>query len=150
MLLRTLFLPSLALAAVLLATNSAHALGFALGETKEELQLDYEVSVEDHGTGRVSVVLTIADEGRLGPLNSVDLMIPSRERNGPVDLSLSLDVKEVDGKKVARVHLIKHLAERAEFQLKTSTLDGKQEPLTWYYHQIPLKEYMKGGREEDE
>ena len=55
------------------------AMGEQLGETKEQLKLKYDVSVKDHGTGRVTVTLTIADQGRLKPLTSVVLVIPTEE-----------------------------------------------------------------------
>ena len=57
----------------------AWALGFELGQTKEELKLKYDVSVKDHGTGRVTIVLKIEDYGRLKPVNSVDFYIPAKE-----------------------------------------------------------------------
>lgn len=132
-----------AFAAVALSASFAWALGFQLGESKEQLKLKYEVSVKDHSTSRVTITLSISDQGRLKPLDSVDLMIPGQEGTGPVDLSVSLATSEENGKQVARVHVLKELAMRAEIQLKTHRLDDKQEPLTWYYHSIPIAEYLK-------
>lgn len=126
-----------------LAGGLAWALGLGLGETKEQLKLKYDVSVTDHGTGRATIRLTIADQGRLKPLSSVDLVIPSKDGTGFVDLSLPIAMKEVGANQVAYIHLKRELAERAEVQLKTSSLDGKQQALTWYYHEIPLANYMK-------
>src|ERR1700683_4103948 len=40
-------------------------MSFYLRETKDQLKLKYEVAVEEHGSGRVTVVFTLADEGRL-------------------------------------------------------------------------------------
>lgn len=143
-------LPLIASAALVLIANPAWALGFRLGETKEQLKLKYDVSVTDHGTGRVTVGLTIADQGRLKPLTSVDLFIPGKDGTGYVDLSASLAITEKDGKQSVSVHLMRDLAERAEIHLKTSSLDGKKEPLTWYYHAIPIADYLKkGGGKED-
>jgi hypothetical protein len=107
------------------------------------LGLDYELSVYDHNTGRVTANLTIADQGRLKPLQSVQLVVPSAEGTGYVDLSVALQTWEEDGKLRARVHCLKALADRAEIQLRTSHLDGKQEMLTWYYHVIPIAEHLK-------
>ena len=140
---RKLGLPSIAFAAIFLAANSAWALGRQLSETKEQLKLDYKVSAVDHGTGRVTVNVTIADAGRLKPLDSVYLVVPSKDGTGFADLSVSLAAKEVDGKLRVSVHLARELAERAEIQLRTSSLDGKKEALTWYYHVIPIAEYIK-------
>ena len=131
--------------ALVLTATLAWAEGLGLGETKEQLKLKYDLSVVDHGTGRVTVSLTIADQGRLKPLDSVELAIPSKDGTGYFDLAVSLATKTVDGKLLVSVHLKRELAERAEIHLKTSSLDGKQEPLTWYYHAIPIAEYIKKG-----
>jgi hypothetical protein len=142
---RKLRLPLIGCAALVLAATLAWAEGFGLGETKEQLKLKYDVSLEDHGTGRVTVNLTILDEGRLKPLDSVELVVPSNDGTNFVDLSLSLAPRRVDGKLMTYVHLKKEWAERAELRLKTSSLDGKQEELTWYFHAIPLAKYLKPG-----
>lgn len=130
-------------ATVAMAANVAYALGLQLGESKEELKLDYNVVTADYGTGRVTATLTIADEGRLTPLTGVYLVIPNEEGSGYVDLSLALATEEVDGKQVVRIHLKKELAQRAEFQLRTSTLDGASSPRTWYYHVIPIADSIE-------
>lgn len=104
MFVRKFRLPAIVFAAIILPASLAWALGERLGETKEQLKLKYDVSVKDHGTGRVTIVLTIADQGRLKPLNSVDLVIPGKgrrkNRGGYVDLSVALAIREVDGKQV--------------------------------------------------
>ncbi len=143
--LRTLRLPAMVLAALLVTAGVAWALGFELGESKAELELDYAVEVTDHGTGRVTIVLTIADAGRLAPLTAVDLNIPNDETedgSGYVDLSVALAASDVDGKQEYSVHILRDLAERASLRLRTGYLDGKQEPLTWYYHSIPIADYL--------
>src|SRR5438552_15196913 len=141
---RTVRLSLMLLAALLLTADRAWALEFILGQTKEELKLKYDVTVVDHGTGRVTVVLTIADEGRLKPLDTVDLMIPMETGSGSVDLEVSLATREVDGKRVVRVHLRKDWAERAQIWLKTSSFDGKK--LTEReIHPIPISEYLKNA-----
>lgn len=134
--------PLLAVAVVGLVANIVWALGFQLGESKAELKLEYDVKVVDHGTGRVTVVLTLADEGRLRPLSAIQLMVPSSDGTNHVDMSVAVGTRKVDGKEVARVHLLRKTAERAQLQLRTWHFDGKQEPLTWYYHVIELKDYL--------
>lgn len=146
MLARKIRLLLIAASTVTLAVPIAWALGLRLGETKEQLELQYEISVTDHGTGRVTVSLTITDHGRLDPLSTVDLVIPSEDGTNNVDLSLSIALREVHGAQTGRVHLKRELAERAELQLTTSHLDGKQLPLTWYYHPIPLAGYLESGQ----
>jgi hypothetical protein len=126
----------------------ALGIGFILGETKDELKLKYDLSVQDHGTARVTVVFTLADEGRLKPLDEVQLVIPAREKNKDggnwVDLVVSIDVrKSDDGKRVGRVHILKDLAERAELRLNTHTMDGKMDPETRLHHVIPIAKHLK-------
>ncbi|MCA9006861.1 MAG: hypothetical protein KDA70_16415, partial [Planctomycetaceae bacterium] len=59
--------------ALMLTLQDARAIEFGIGQSKEELGLKYELSVTDHGTGRVTVVLDITDEGKLKPINSISL-----------------------------------------------------------------------------
>ncbi len=137
----------LAAAAVVWASGRAFGIGFILGETKEELKLKYDVVVQDHGTGRVTAVFTLEDEGRLKPLDEVQLVIPGQEKNADgghrMDLVVSIDMKDAgDGKRVGRVHIRKELAARAEIRLNTHTMDGKLDPETRLHHVIPLAKYM--------
>jgi hypothetical protein len=87
---------SIGLAVAIAATDRADAIGFILGESKEELKLDYDLSVTDHGTGRVTLVFTLDDEGRLAPLDEVQLAIPAEEKNEDggrwMDLVASIDI----------------------------------------------------------
>jgi hypothetical protein len=139
---RRLCVSLFAFVAVGLVASLAWALGEKLGQSKDELKLTYDLEVHDHGTGRVTAVLKIADEGRLKPLDSVDLVIPGSDKTGYSDLSVSLATSKEDGKTVARAHLKKELAERAELQLKTHAMDGKSSPRTWYFYAISLAEHM--------
>lgn len=130
------------------ATGEVWGIGFILGATKDELKLKYDLEVQDHGTGRVTIVFTLADEGRLTPLDAVLLVIPEEGKQADgsksVDLSVSIDMSETDnGKRIGRIHILKSLAERAEISLDTHKLDGKVEPLTHYHHRIRISEYLK-------
>ncbi|HEV7279005.1 MAG TPA: hypothetical protein VGN57_02230 [Pirellulaceae bacterium] len=122
--------------------NRAGAEGYILGETKEALKLDYDVAATDHGTGRVTVVLTIADEGRLEPLDEVQFHVPNQDGTNYVDLSVSLAIRDVDGKRQVAVHGLKETVERAELHLTSRRMDGKAEELTFYVHPIPLAPYF--------
>lgn len=78
----------------------------------------------------LTVVLTIADEGRLKPLDGVELGLPGQEKNKDgsnwMDLVVSIDMRRTgDGNRVGRVHLRKDLAERAVIRLNKRTMDGK-------------------------
>ena len=150
MFVRTLRLSLIAFAAIVFSASHAWALGFPLSQTKEELGLKYEVSLVDHGTGRVTVHLTIADQGKLKPLQSVQLAVPGQDGTGYFDLVVSLATTNSEGKLMARAHLSKELAQRASIRLTTWTLDGKKENRTWYYHPIPVSEYIKAKEQKTE
>ena len=109
--------------------------------------MKYDVRVKAHGTGRVTIVLTLENEGRLKPLSDIHFGIPAKEPNERgsyySDLSVSLATRKEGNRRVARVHVLKELARRAEIRLSTSHLDGKTEPLTWYFHTIPIAKYLK-------
>jgi hypothetical protein len=130
--------------------DRAWGMGTYLRQTKDELKLKYDVAVEDHGTGRVTVVFTLADEGRLKPLEAVQLVVPAQEQNPDgshwMDLVVSIDMSETDGdKRVGRIQLLKKLAERAEIQLNTHTMDGKLDRFTRLHHVIPIAKYLKAA-----
>ncbi len=146
---RRLRLPAVLLAVLIcyFAAERAWGIGFYLHETKDELKLKYHVTVQDHKTGRVTVVFTLADEGRLKPLDEVQLVIPAQEKNEDgsnwMDLVVSIDmVKSDGGKRVGRVHLLHELAERASIQLNTHTMDGNMDGLTRLHHLIAIAKYM--------
>lgn len=151
---RTLCLSAVLLVAAVAVSTTARAwgMGYELGETKDKLKLKYDVAVEEDASGRVTVVFTLADEGRLSPLDvgGVQLVVPSKEKNEDGsqwmerDLVVSIDMAKTDsGKRVGRVHLVKELAERAEIHLNTHTLDGKLVPLTRMHHAILIAKYLK-------
>jgi hypothetical protein len=132
---------------VVCPADRAWGVGFILGETKEKLRLQYDVEVSEHGTGRVTIVLTIADEGRLKPLDEVQLVIPAQEKNADgsywMDLVVSIELQNTeDGKRVGRVHILHDLAKRAQLRLNTHTMDGKRDPYTRLHHVIPIAEHL--------
>ena len=154
-----MFMRTLRLSAVLLvaiatvwAADRVWGVGFYLGQTKDELKLKYDVAVEEHSfdgkpTGRVTVIFTLSDEGRLKPLDEVQFVVPGKEKTKDgghwIDLAVSIDMTKTDrGIRVGRVHILKELAERAEIQLNTHTMDGKQDLLTRLHHVIPVAKYL--------
>lgn len=66
-------------AAIAIPASCALAIGFRLGQTKDDLGLEYDVSICDHDTGRVTVQFSLEDEGRLRPITTIDLHICSEE-----------------------------------------------------------------------
>lgn len=134
------------LAGLVLSANSAWGLGEILGQTKEQLKLKYDVVVHDPNNGQVMVEFTLADEGRLKPLDTVELAIPKQDGSGTYDLTLPLAMREENGKRVARFHLKNQWAARAEIWLTTYWFDGKQLVMTRYHHVIPVAKYMQKPR----
>jgi len=139
---------SLVVAVLVLSAGRAAGIGFVLSETKDELKLKYDVAVQDHQSGRVTIVFTLADEGRLRPLDAVKFSIPSQKKESDgsyyYDLVIAVDmVATGNGTRVGRVHLLKEWAERGEISLDTHALDGKTDPLTRLHHRIPIADYMK-------
>jgi hypothetical protein len=134
--------------ALVVTAGQVWGLGFILGQTKEELKLQYDVSVYDHKTGRVTVTITITDDGRLNPIESIDLHFPSADKHvgggNMSDLSLSLATRQDGGKRTARVHLRKEWAQKAELWLTTSTMDGKYDPMSRQHFIVPVGKYMEG------
>lgn len=146
---RTIRLLSLVLVATVSATNLAWGLGHELSETKEQLGLKYDVSAVVHDSGRVTVNLTIADQGKLKPLDSVQLAVPSADGSGYYDLALSLATEKTDGKLRARAHLSRDLADRAQIRLTTHTPpydNVKRSERTWFYHSIPIAKYVRAAK----
>jgi uncharacterized protein (TIGR03067 family) len=146
---RTLGWSAVPLVAAVLVWSAADAwgLGFILGESKEQLKLKYDVAVEDPGTGRVTIVLTLAEEGRLKPLDEVQLVVPSKEKNkdgsSPMDLVVSIDMVKGEGSaRVGRVQILREAAERAQIWLNTHTMDGKLDADTRLHHVIPIARYL--------
>jgi hypothetical protein len=135
---------------VALVTNRVCAMRPILGETKDQLKLKYDVSIRDLGNGRVWIIFTLADEGRLKPIRSVDLQIPGKDpdANGGVapDLALSLAMSSAkDGGTMTQFELSKEFCERAEIWLQAPKLDGNLIMDSGGIHRIPLADYLKNA-----
>ena len=137
--------------AVFWTAGRAWGIGFILGQTKDELRLKYDLAVSEvdlpEGGVLVTVVLTIADEGRLAPLDEVQLVVPEKKKDRPggygSDLVVSIDMrKSADGKRVGRVQFLRELAERAELRLNTYTMDGKTDRSTRLHYVIPIGKHL--------
>ena len=140
---RALRLSVVILAALLLTTDPTWGIGFILGQSKEELKLKYDVIVHDPANGQVAVEFVLADEGRLKPLDAVELMIPRDDGSGFYDLTLPLALREAERKRVVRFNLKEEWAARAEIWLTTYWFDGKQLVMERNHHVIPVVNYMK-------
>lgn len=120
----------------------ALAEGFGLGETKEQLKLDYEVKAKLFANEHVTVEFWLVDEGRLAPIYDVELLVPHKSGSGTAEFAASLAMKPINGKKYTAFQMPKALADRAEIHLRTGHLDGKTERATFYFHTIRVKDYI--------
>jgi hypothetical protein len=133
-------------AAIVLMAGRAWAIFNALGPSKDEWKLKYDVEVQDAGSDKLTVVFTLVDDGRLKPIYSIDLVAFSRQVDSQG--GRSYDVKErvelkmtADGKRVGQVQIRKQFADRAMFRILTLTVDGQRQQFAAYYD-IPLRKFL--------
>ena len=67
------------------ACTVALGLGLPLNQSKEELQLKYELNAVAHGDS-VLITLTISDLGKLKPLSAVVLDVPNKGGKGEAEV----------------------------------------------------------------
>jgi hypothetical protein len=138
----------LVVAAVVLMSGRSWAIRFGLGPSKDEWGLKYDVAVEDADSDTLTVVFTLADEGRLKPIYSIDLVAFSKQtdRQGgrSYDVNEPIELKPTqDGKRVGKVQIRKGFADRAKIRIITLTVDGKRQPSGGAFYDIPIAKYLK-------
>src|SRR4051812_48100000 len=69
----------LAIALMLTIAGRSWAIYNGLGPSKDEWGLKYDVAVYEAGNDKATVVMTLADEGRLKPFYSVEVIALSKE-----------------------------------------------------------------------
>ena len=138
----------LVLAAVVLMSDRSWAIRYELPPSKDEWKLAYDVAVHDADQDKVTVVFTLADEGRLKPIYSIDLVAFSQRTDSQggraYDVKTPIELKPTpDGKRVGQVQIPKKFAGRAKIRIITLTLDGKRQPSGGVFYDIPLAKYLK-------
>ncbi len=135
----------LAAAAVLLMVGPAWAIYYGLGSSKDEWMLKYDVAVQAVDSNTLNVVFTLADEGRLKPIYSVDLVAFSEpdSQGGCSYLAKEAIVLKPtnDGKRSGQAQIRKELADRAMFRILTLTVNGQRQQYAAYYD-IPLSKFL--------
>ena len=119
----------------------AWGLGLPLNETKEQLQLQYDLSAVAHGDS-VTITLSVSDLGKLKPLNAVALSIPSKSASGNFEVYLSLSTTQKDGKILASAQLSRDLAERATIELVPENPPDGGKIFGWVWYPIPVKDHI--------
>ena len=136
----------LAVAAIALMSGRCWAIYNGLGPSQDEYGMKYDVAVSDAGGNKATVVFTLADEGRLKPFHSVELIALSKEVDNQG--GHSYDVKTPfmfkatsDGKRVAQVQIPKNVLDRAKIRILTLNFDGQRSTYAWNYD-IPVAKYL--------
>lgn len=131
--------------AVACVSTLAWPRGDPLNETKEQLQLKYDLEAVAHGDS-VMVSLSIADLGKLKPLAAVVLSIPGKPGSSndavPAEVYLRLATTEKDGKILASAQLSRDLAERATIELVPQNPPDGQRIAGGVWHPIPVKDHI--------
>jgi hypothetical protein len=134
-------------AAIVLMANCCWATFFGLGPSKDEWGLKYEVAVSEADGDTLTVVFTLADEGRLKPIYSVDLIALSKQTDSQggrsYDVKAPIEFKTTkDGRRAGQVQIRKEFADRAKFRILTQNVDGKRQTSGAAHYDIPLKKYL--------
>ncbi|MGD9724465.1 MAG: hypothetical protein AB7O59_24320 [Pirellulales bacterium] len=138
----------LVIAAMVLMSGRSWAIYYGLPPSKDEWGLKYDVSVTEVDSDTLTVVFTLADEGRLKPLYSIELVAFSQQldRQGgrSYDVKSPFELKPTEGgKRSGQVQIPTRVADRAKIRILTHMVDGKRQPSGGAYIDIPIQKYMK-------
>ena len=120
-----------AIAALLLLSDHAWAIYDGLGPSKDDWGMQYDVELNPADDGKLTVVFTIADEGRLKPFYSADVVAFSKQADNQgrraYDVKASIPLQTTtDGSAQGQVQIPKESADRAMIRILTLTVDGKK------------------------
>jgi hypothetical protein len=140
----------LVVAAIALMSDRSLAIRQGLGPSKDEWGLKYDVAVHDADGDNLTVVFTLADEGRLKPIYSIDLVAFSKQTDSQggrsYDVMEPIKLKPADdGKRVGQAQIRKEFVDRAKIRIITLTLDGKRQPSGGVFYDIPIAKYLKNA-----
>ncbi|MCE9604362.1 MAG: hypothetical protein K8U03_05590 [Planctomycetia bacterium] len=139
----------LAFAAVALTAAPSWAVYYALGPSKDEWGLKYEVEVSAADRDMLNVAFTLADEGRLKPVHSFTVVAfskPTREGSRTYDVKAPLELKTTaDGKRAAQVRIPKKFIDQAMIRVLTLSVDGRRQTAGAAYYDIPLAKFLNAA-----
>lgn len=138
----------LVVAAIVLVSGRCWAIRQGLGPSKDDWKLKYDVAVSEADGDKLTVVFTLADEGRLKPIYSIDLVAFSRQTDNQggrsYDVMVPIELKPTqDGKRAGEVQIRKEFVDRAKIRIITLTVDGKRQPSGGAFFDIPIAKYLK-------
>jgi hypothetical protein len=118
-----------------------------LGSSKDEWGLKYDVQVNDAGGDTVTVVFTLADEGKLKPFYSLEVIAMSKETDTQgghgYDVKKLIELKATkDGKRVGQVQIKKEFLDRAQIRILTEMVDGQPQRAGLACHEIPINKFL--------
>ena len=135
-------------AAVVLMSGRSWAVYYALGPSKDEWGLKYEVEVNAAEGDQLNVRFTLADQGRLKPIYSATVVAFSNPINndGSYLVKTQIDLKPTkDGKLTGQVQIPKRLADRAQIRILTQTFDGRRQTAGARLYDIPLRKFLNSA-----
>jgi hypothetical protein len=137
----------LVVAAVVLTASPSWAIFHALGPSKDEWGLKYDVEVNAADGDLLTVVFTLADEGRLKPIYSITVIAFSIQTDSQggrsYDVKAPIELKATkDGRRVGQVQIRKEFIDRATIRILTQTVDGRRQSAGAAYYDIPLKKFL--------
>lgn len=137
----------LVFAAIVLMSDRSWAIRYGLGPSKDDWKLKYDVAVHDAGGDKLTIVFTLADEGRLKPIYSIDLVAFSKRTDNQggrsYDVKVPIELKPTqDGRRAGKVQIRKQFIDRAKIRIITRTVDGKRQPSGGAFYDIPIKKYL--------
>jgi len=135
----------LAVAVVLLSASTSLAVFFPLGPSKNEWGLKYDVQLTAAAGDTVNVALTLADEGRLGPVYSYTVVAfskPNWDGGRSYDVKSKIELQPTpDGLRAGQVRIPRRFVEQAMIRVLTLRVDGKPQTAGAAYYDIPLNRF---------
>jgi hypothetical protein len=136
----------LVVAGVVLMSGRSWAVYYALGPSKDEWGLKYDVEVNAADGEKLNVLFTLADEGRLKPIYSASVVAFSKPNRDGGQTYLANERFELkanqDGKLIGQVQIRQELADRAMVRILTLMVDGRRQTAGARYYDIPLKKFL--------
>jgi hypothetical protein len=137
----------LVVGAVVLLSSRSWAVYYELGPSKDEWGLKYDGDVTVTNEGKLNVLFTLADQGRLKPIHSVHIFALSRpnsdgSRTYLLKAPMAMTPTQ-DGKLTGQMQIGRELTDLAVVRIFSYSVDGQPQKLGVRYYDIPLRKFMK-------
>jgi hypothetical protein len=136
----------LVVAAILLMRGRSWAVYYGLGPSKDDWGMKYDVEVNDASRDTLTVVFSVADEGRLKPFDLIELIAFNKETDNQgghaYDVKAPFVLKTTkDGRRAGQVQIRKEFVDRARIRILTDRFDGQ--PQRWLAcYEIPINKFL--------